>query len=224
VTFHLWRVRPGEWAGTAVRVAADRWRLRRQTGLRFGRLLGTATGFTPRDADPSRWAMLACWADERSAAEFEAGALVRGWDRLAAETWRARLLPLSARGRWSRRRPFDPPAGHGTDGPVAALTRARLNPLRSRRFRRAVPVVASDLAGRPGLRFALGIGEWPVGLQGTFSAWDTADALRDFAYRDGPHRDVVRRTPIEGWYAEELFARFAIVESTGSVDGRDLQA
>ncbi|HYT10539.1 MAG TPA: monooxygenase, partial [Mycobacteriales bacterium] len=63
--------------------------------------------------------------------------------------------------------------------------------------------------------------ESPVGLQGTFSLWDSAGALREFAYAGPAHRSVVERTPAERWYAEELFARFAVEAADGSVDGRD---
>ena len=72
-----------------------------------------------------------------------------------------------------------------------------------------------------GLLWAIGIGEAPVGLQGTFSLWESGRALRDFAYAGAAHREVVRLTAAERWYAEELFARFAVQAATGSVDGRD---
>ena len=55
--------------------------------------------------------------------------------------------------------------GRGDPGP------ARRDAVRA--FWRAVPPVSLDLAGRPGLRLAVGIGEAPVGLQGTFSLWET---------------------------------------------------
>jgi hypothetical protein len=106
-------------------------------------------------------------------------------------------------------------------GAVAAVTRARLAPARARAFWRAVPPVSADLHGRPGLRLAVGIGEAPVGLQGTFSLWESARMLRAFAYDGAAHAGVVRRTAAEGWYAEELFARFAVLSATGTVDGRD---
>jgi hypothetical protein len=64
---------------------------------------------------------------------------------------------------------------------VAAVTRARLRPSRARSFWRAVPAVSADLAAQPGLRLAVGIGEAPMGLQGTFSVWESAAALRRFA-------------------------------------------
>ena len=131
------------------------------------------------------------------------------------------LRPLSARGRWSGREPFGRPGGGRWEGPVAAVTRARLAVTRSATFWRAVPPVSLDLAGRPGLRLAVGIGEAPVGLQGTFSLWASPGALREFAYGGAAHRAVVERTDRERWYAEELFARFAVEDAAGSVDGRD---
>jgi len=37
----------------------------------------------------------------------------------------------------------------------------------------------------------------------------------------GPHAEVVARTGPERWYAEELFARFDVVGTAGTLDGRD---
>lgn len=206
VSFYVWRVRRSDLPKALLRVPIDRWRLRSGS---FARLLGTSHGFRPRDAELSRWALLSCG---------ESDAVVRRWDTLAAERWRVRLHPIASRGRWSGREPFQISPKDG-DGPVAAITRARLNPLRARRFRHAVPAVTQGLTDRPGLRLAFGVGEWPVGLQGTFSLWDSTKALSEFAYA-GPHRAVIQRTPAERWYAEELFTRFAVLDSIGTVDGR----
>ena len=146
------------------------------------------------------------------------------------------LRPLSSRGRWSGRAPFDDagPAGEravtaspgnpvtpGNAGPVASITRARLRLTRARSFWQAVPPVSADLRAVPGLRLAVGIGEAPVGLQGTFSLWDDARSLREFAYQRSAHTDVVARTATEGWYAEELFARFAVEQIEGTFCGTE---
>jgi heme-degrading monooxygenase HmoA len=203
-------------------MATDRRPLRRSPGLRFGKLLGTGTGrtFTVTDADPRRWAVLAVWDDETAADAFDDSPLVRRWRRTAEEEFTARLRPLAARGRWSRREPFGAPVPQRWDGPVAAVTRARLTARKAATFWRAVPPVSADLHGSPGLRLALGIGEAPIGLQGTFSVWSSAEALNGFAYARPAHAAVVRRTAEEGWYAEELFARFAVLSSAGTVAGR----
>lgn len=214
VTLHLWRVTPGRVPSALLRMASDRRALRGAPGLRFAKLLGTGKGrtFTPRDADLRRWGLLAVWDDAGAADAFEGGVVSRRWDRIAAERWSARLRPLSSRGRWSRREPFGRPPAAPWDGPVAAITRARLVPARAMTFWRASPPVAADLREADGLRLALGIGESPIGLQGTFSLWDSADALNAFAYRRPRHVAVIERTRSEGWYAEELFARFAVLD------------
>jgi hypothetical protein len=216
VTLHLWRVRSAAVPVALLRMATDRRALRHVPGLGFAKLLGTGKGrtFTPRDADLRRWGLLAVWEDAGAADAFEDGDVVRRWARIATERWSARLRPLSSRGRWSGRQPFGDPAAAPWDGPVAAITRARLVPARALRFWRASPPVAADLREAAGLRLALGIGESPIGLQGTFSVWDSAAALNAFAYRRSPHTAVIERTRTEGWYAEELFARFAVLGSS----------
>jgi hypothetical protein len=79
--------------------------------------------------------------------------------------------------------------------------------------------VSHDLHEVDGLRLAMGIGEAPVGLQGTFSTWSTGLALSTFAHRRSPHREVMDKTHEIQWYAEELFARFALVEASGMYQG-----
>ncbi|HEV7653205.1 MAG TPA: monooxygenase [Mycobacteriales bacterium] len=223
VTLHLWRVPRRAVPAAVLRMGADRRPVRVIPGVRFAKLFGTGDGrtFTVRDADPRQWGLLTTWSDRAAARAFERSAVATRWRRLAEESWRVELRPLASRGRWSGRQPFGTPAGGRWDGPVVAVTRARLAPTRARSFWRAVPAVSADLLGRPGLRFAFGIGEAPIGFQGTFSLWESAAALRGFAYAGDAHREAVARTGPEGWFAEELFARFAVEAADGSVDGRD---
>jgi hypothetical protein len=99
------------------------------------------------------------------------------------------------------------------------LTRARLTARGARQFWRSVPAVADDLSRCPGLRFAIGIGEAPLATLGTLSVWDDATAMSHFAYRQRAHAEVIRRTAEVGWYAEQLFARFVVLSSRGTVNG-----
>lgn len=225
----LWTVRPSRVPVALLRMGWDR-RVRDRPGLRFAKLVGTGDGrtFTARDADPLRWGLVSVWDTADQAAAFAEDPTSRGWARISAEHLVAELDPIAARGRWSGVEPFGrpgaDPVGGATDTPrssglVASLTRARIRPTHWRRFWRAVPPVSTDLHRVPGLALAVGIGEAPVGLQGTFSVWHDARALNGFAYRRAEHRAVVARTPVEGWYSEELFARFAVRRITGSFAG-----
>lgn len=224
MTLHLFTVGGRQVPAALMRMALDRRHLAATPGCRFWKLLGTGDGrtFTVRDADLRRWALLAVWSDPAALAAFErTSPVTSGWRRIAEERWRADLLPVRARGAWSGSQPFQPLAADGHEGPVAAITRARLTAAKVRTFWRAVPPVSADLQRAGGLRFTVGIGEAPIGLQGTFSVWDDAGALADYAYRGHAHREAVARTASEGWYREELFARFALLETSGTVDGAD---
>lgn len=202
------------------RVAAAGRGLRSVPGLRFAKVLGTGSGrsFTMRDADLRHWAVLTVWDDTATPCDY-----LHRWHEAADEHLTVAMRPLAARGHWSRREPFGVlgPAGRSSKhaGPVAAITRARLRTRTMLSFWRAVPPVAETLARSPGVRLALGIGESPVGLQGTFSLWNDAQALTDFAYRSPAHRSAIRRTATEQWYTEELFARFHIESVAGTYRG-----
>jgi hypothetical protein len=101
------------------------------------------------------------------------------------------------------------------DGPVLVLTRARLRPSRAVPFWRAIGPVAAALPHADGLLTAFGIGEAPIGFQGTVSVWAGGADVNAFAYRTAEHAAVVRATPERRWYAEELFARLAVLDVTG---------
>jgi len=221
VTVHLWGVPSRAVPSAFIAMGRDRRPLHQVPGLRFGKLLGTGSGesFTPRDADPRHWGVLATWDSAEAADAFEDSDLVRRWDARADERVRLALRPLTSKGRWAGRTPFGDPSPTKHDGPVAALTRARIKPRLWRTFWSSVPPVSAKLNDSPGLMLRVGIGEAPVGLQGTFSMWASSNALRDFAHRSAEHQAVIARTRELDWYSEELFARFAVLAAEGDYAG-----
>lgn len=197
----------------------DRRSLNWDTSIDFFKLLGTGTGgtFTPRDADPTLWGLLIA-IEESELETFDSEALVKTWRSFAESEVRYLAKPLSSHGKWSGVQPFevDHELGITWGGKVLAITRARIKWHKNLRFWSAVPTVISSLRRCEGLEKAIGIGEAPIGLQGTLSIWSDSQALQAFAYKGSAHSAVIRQTQTEGWYAEELFARFALLEVRGS--------
>jgi hypothetical protein len=199
----------------------DRRPLRHVPGLAFWRLLGTGRGSnTATSIDMRRTALFAVWEREYDLDHFlRSSAIADRWTR-ADEAWHVRLRAVSGHGSW---RGFDVlPAlqvGSGA-GPVAVITRASVRLRAWRAFIRDSSTVSADLQRAEGLLGALGMGEAPVGRLGTFSLWRSAGDVAAFA-RSLRHAEVMRRSRAEGWYREELFARFEPYGSAGTWDGVD---
>lgn len=225
-TLSIITLKPG--AGVArwalAQMATAPRQLKRVAGLQFFQLLGSGAdngfGFWP---NLRRYGLMATWARaEDAAAFFAAHPVWAAYAQRSAETWTAELLPLQAYGAWDGVNPFAEAVAKGQpDGPVAVLTRASIRLRRAARFWRFVEPTSRALAGAEGLRLAIGLGELPLVRQATFSVWESVAAMQQYAYRDVRHREVIQLTRREGWYGEELFARFQVVKSAGTVDGHN---
>lgn len=216
---YFWTIPTRRIPWAIARMALDRRRLRRDPAITFWKLLGTGKGetFTPRDADANRWGLLIT-IDPNQLPTFEDSRLMRNWNSYATDRFSATLSAISVHGTWSKKEPFSLATDKSDwTGPIAAITRARIKTRKNLIFWRAVPPVTAALHEAPGLVSAIGIGEAPLGLQGTFSIWRDAKAVREFAYRGAAHQAAIAATAREAWYAEELFARFALLDQRGSL-------
>jgi len=129
------------------------------------------------------------------------------------------LHPTAARGRWAGVEPFV--AGPDLHpGPVVALTRATMRLPVLLKFWGRVPDISAMIGADPNVIFKIGIGELPLLHQVTFSIWPDAASMARFARGDGPHGRAIRAVRAEGWFAEELYARFSIIEDWGTWGGK----
>jgi len=202
-------------------------------GVGFWKLFGTGTreSFHPRP-NFGVYAILACWPDLDHAREQIAGAeILQRYRDHAADHWTVFLEPLHSWGLWDATEPFrvpDPPSVPASSRstasdhrPLGVLTRATVRYRALPAFWRSVPAISDMTAGRDGLLFKMGMGEFPWVQQVTFSAWEDMRAMRGFAYRNGPHKDAIKAAREKAWFKEELFARFAIRDHVGTWGGAD---
>jgi hypothetical protein len=77
------------------------------------------------------------------------------------------------------------------------------------------------MAGAPGFITSVGIGEIPWVKQATFSVWQSKEQMQQFAYGRKEHSDVIKTTRRDKWYSEDMFVRFSIVSTQGTLRGVD---
>lgn len=179
-------------------------------GLHFWKLCGSGTGegFTPLP-NLGAYAILCVWDDLETAQNGVTQAVHATWRRRASQVQDIFLSPISARGVWAGRAPFDPQPPLG--GPIAALTRATVKPQNVLKFWRRVPNISRAIGANSDVLFKIGIGEVPWVHQVTFSIWPNSESMAAFARKAGPHADAIRAVRQEDWFAEELYARFNVI-------------
>jgi hypothetical protein len=215
IVAYFWTIKPRAIPFALFAMGIDRFSLWRSPNVDFFKSLGTGKGetFTPADANSLRWGLIVQVKDLEA---FDQSLVVKRWRKRSVNEFRAVLEPISSHGKWAGKEPFVATA-KDWDGQVVAITRARIKWHQNFRFWRSVPPITISLKSAPGLLAAIGIGEAPIGLQGTFSLWESSAAIKNFAYKGAAHQKAIADTATYNWYSEELFARFAVREVRGTL-------
>ncbi len=218
VTFHVLQYAAGSRWGGFRRFARLQLGIRRIPGLQFGKAMGCGQGavFSVKP-DWSRYAYLFQWESEAAAKAFFAG---RQWQEIegrAAQNKNWLLQPIHAKGLWDGKPRFGEIASSPLPADLTAMaviTRADLKPWKFRSFGKYAQTATDALAGHPALQYSLGMGELPFVRQATFSVWDSAEAMKAYAYKTPEHRQAMKGKKEHGWYGEELYARFGVLGSS----------
>ena len=151
------------------------------------------------------------------------GSFISNWVRLfGCETFTILLQPVEGHGLWDGKEVFgDLSQSSLHQGPVAILTRATIRFNKLRYFWQHVASVADQMNSAKGLITSVGIGEVPWIKQATFSIWKSKEDMMAFAYGLKEHTEVIKKTREQKWYREEMFVRFKIIGSIGTIKGTD---
>lgn len=185
-------------------------------------------GMFSLQADWNQWAVLTYGSVPEMTNNYEHwieqyyGKFISKWWRLCrCETWTIILEPILTHGKWNGTSFTVSADSLGNDEPVAVLTRATIKPLKAYDFWKNTIPVQQQMKDIPGLLFSLGMGEMPIIRQATFSIWQNQESMKNFAYSKSRHKDVIKQTRENKWYSEEMFTRFRIVHTAGSIFGKN---
>ena len=141
------------------------------------------------------------------------------WKRFNCSIWTVLLEPIEGQGTWDGKEVFGKmkknSLHHGT---IAVLTRATIKINRLKNFWSHVDGVAANMKSSKGFMMSLGLGEVPWIKQATFSVWENKESMKNFSYKMKEHAEVIKKTRAEKWYKEELFVRFKILATHGSIN------
>ena len=200
-----------------------RKKLKKIKQISFFKLFGSGTGegFTPYP-NTSVYAILSVWNNlgeaENNIKERE---IFENYRTHSMENWTVFLSPISSRGYWDKTNPFKPNKYEIEikDNMLAALTRATIKPKIMLKFWFKVPAISKVIGNNKNVLFKMGLGEIPWFHQVTFSIWPNAEAMSDFARKDGPHAKAIQSVREGNWFSEELYARFEVKKAIGKWSG-----
>jgi hypothetical protein len=196
--------------------------------ISFYKLMGCGrNGTFDKVPDLQQWAILAVSSENQNSSQnclnetdIYGKFINRWWKLFRCTKWTIVLKPIEGHGNWDGKEAFGAlPRSSEYDGPIAVLTRATIRPGKLKHFWRHVDGVAKVMTSVDGFITSIGIGEVPWIKQATFSVWKNKESLKTFAYKMKEHVEVVKKTRQEKWYSEDMFVRFKVVASHGSLRG-----
>ncbi|MBC6109276.1 DUF3291 domain-containing protein [Pedobacter sp. CCM 8938] len=175
--------------------------------------------------DFKHWAIITIWENKSDCDDFYKNSFPIKWFRFfGKEEFTIFLNPLTSHGLWSGIEPFKINKNSKlTTGKIAVITRAAIKFNKVKEFRDNIKRAAVSMRNAPGFILSAGVGENPYFDQATFSIWEDAESMKNYAYKSFDHADVIKLTRERKWYSEELFARFEIIDCRGTLNGQAIK-
>ncbi|WP_232834881.1 spheroidene monooxygenase [Pleomorphovibrio marinus] len=187
-------------------------------GIEFFKLMGTGGGFGfSLSPDFHTYSLFIVWKDIPSAKQYTQSEAYLHFNKNCKSNFTYWMGCVQSKGSWGGENPLQASFEYN-DGEIMVLTRARVRWAKIWRFLRHTPAASRSLQNASGLIFTKGIGEIPVLEQATFSFWESMGHMEKYAYQKD-HLNIVKKVKKEGWYREELFARFIPISLDKLGDG-----
>lgn len=221
------RYPPGKGYYGFLSMALFRFYLYKNKSLSFYKLLGCGkNGSFDVHPDWLQWGIITATEDDNladiSPKKLYGNFIANWWKRHNCEVFTILLKPIEGHGVWDGKQCFgNLPKQTDYEGQIAVLTRATIRLSKLKAFWANVQKAAAPLATTPGFITSIGIGEVPWIKQATFSVWDSKTNMKNYAYRKQDHSDVIQKTRREAWYAEEMFVRFIVLKTSGTLHGKN---
>lgn len=177
---------------------------------------GSGNGFSIIP-DFSTYGFISVFSSEDEAKQFLKNDNIKEYSKTADSFSHVLMHNIKSHGKWSNRNPFISSVDFDEEKPLAVITRATIKPRLAYQFWRNVPSVSKSMDNYKGLTFSKGIGEFPLLMQATFSIWSSGKAMKDYAYSNPKHAEMIKKTRELDWYSEELFARFQPFHQEGDL-------
>ena len=185
--------------------------LQRMSGLCFGRAMGCGQGAAfSLWPDWQRYVVMMECATAADEAAIVSSAAFAHLIEASKEHRRWHLKPVRKHGAWDGQHPFALEPDGAPDGPVAVLTRAAIALKQLPAFMRHSYQSTDALKAAPGLQFSIGMGEYPLVRQATFSIWESDAAMAAYAYNNQQHIAAMKAKVAGSMFTEEMFVRFRI--------------
>jgi hypothetical protein len=216
---HLFRFRSIRDAARSL--LRDRRRLERVDGLRFSRVVFVGSlrreGFTFGFVDPRLQLAFCIWEDVPALDAFLSDSPIgRSWREASDQYCELRLTPFAAHGSYLGHEPLAGTRGEEKGGPVVRWTFAEIAPQSLRYFWGSIRHATAKLLAAPGLIAGTAGPERLYRGAMTVTIWRSLDDAVQFAYRQPPHKQIVRRVRRGGILVDSMFIRLTPFAAEGA--------
>ena len=193
-------------------------------GLQFCKLLGSGVngGFSTTPS-LSKQGFFCVFDTADHAARFQdSSTILKAYQDHAHEFFIASVQAYSSRGSWSGFEMSCSDPNPPSSGPIASLTRASIRPSKAIQFWKKAKPAEEAIDHALGKILTAGVGEAPYFRQATFTIWDNAQSLEQYA-QQGAHLAAIKAAYGQSYFSESMFTRFRVLRAQGVWQSKHVQ-